>query len=217
MDRVVQIIGLYRQDLQGLDEESLRSCGEVWTINDWYRPYPWLKHPDRVYNLHPQESMTDVPPYRFVNWKQEYKEAISRGVKIITPFRYDAGLNTNLLPIYQLEETFSVTQLQCSIAILMGVAILKGVDKIILKGVYLREEEYKYQVEGILQMAEYARCRGIEVEMPYEKKWQEKRSLVFDWASVGNGLVPYWMRRSNVGNTLQIIIDGVISNGSKKY
>lgn len=216
MDRVVQIIGLYRQDLHGLDEESLRSCGEIWTINDWYRPYPWLKYPDRVYNLHPQESMTDVPPYRFVNWKQEYKEAISRNVEIITPFQYDTGLNTKLLPIRQLEETFPVTQLQCSIAILMGVAILEGVDKIVLKGVYLRDEEYKYQVEGILQMAEYARCRGIEVEMPYEKKWQKNRALVFDWSSVGNALVSYWMRRSNAGNALQIIIDGVVSNGSKE-
>jgi hypothetical protein len=91
MERVVQIIGLYRQDLKGFDEGSLKSHGEIWAINDWYRPYPWLKNPDRIYNIHQQESMAGVPSYRFVNWEQEYRDAISRGVEVITPSPYSGG------------------------------------------------------------------------------------------------------------------------------
>lgn len=224
MERVVQIIGLYRQDLKDLDEESLKSYGEIWTINDWYRPYPWLKNPDRVYNIHQQESMAGVPNYRFVNWEQEYKEAIARGVEIITPFQYSDGLNTKLLPIKELEDTFPVHQLQCSISIMMGVAILERVDKIIFRGIYLREEEYKYQIDGILLMAEYARCRGIEVEMPYEDKWIKERGTAFKWESVQNGIVPYWIRDGQHVNDLKVVtgdteptlkvIDGVVINGS---
>ncbi len=225
MDKVVQIVGLYRQDLRDFDEESLKSNGEIWTINDWYRSYPWLKNPDRVYNIHPQESMDDVPQYRFVNWKKEYKEAISRGVKIITPFQYDNSLNTELMPIEKLEETFPAYMLQCSISIMMGIAILEMCDKIILRGVHLREEEYKYQVDGILRMAEYARERGIEVEMEHEEDWLKNRIVAFDWSKVIE-LVPYWMRRYKKNDPIQIIIDkvkttlkivnGVVTNASEE-
>lgn len=208
MDDVVQIVGLYRQDLSGFDEESLKAHGEIWTINDWYRPYPWLKNPDRVYNIHPQESMNDVPQYRFVNWKQEYKEAISRGVKIITPSKYDDNLNTELMPLEKLEETFPIYMLQCSISIMMGIAILEMRNKIILRGVHLREDEYRYQVDGILRMAEYARERGIEIEMEHEEAWLKNRIVAVDWSKI-IGLVPYWMRHYNVNDPIQIIVDKV--------
>jgi len=179
----VSIVGLYRQDLAGESYDSLREKGDIWTMGDWYRPYPWLYSPDVVFNLHDPAILDDLE-HRFPgDWKSFYQNC---GAKIVVP-------GEHLAPWQQIiEHSVSYERLiaclndypggfACSISCAITLAVEMGYKKVIIRGCRLRDDEFKYQVAGILRAIKIANKHGVEVECEYLDEWD---SRAVDWGEV---------------------------------
>jgi hypothetical protein len=184
----VVICGLYRQDLQGFDDCSLKRLGEVWTLNDWYRPYPWMR-PDRLFNLH-LDSHVCAEDHRFPgDWQAEYNRAINHGTRVVVN-KTIKGVNPagqeKIDPLVWRRVPAHWRQ----IAVMTYLAALEGFDRITHKGVRLRDTEYLPHIVGLLEAMEIARNRGVEIVSPHEARWRDRADKV-DWSNIDD-YKEYW-------------------------
>ncbi len=199
--KTVHICGLYRADLEGYTQKDLCAAGaQVWTVNDWYRPYPWMM-PNRVVNPHfwphtnhyCDQAMDD--PHRYPgDWKAEYNRVIEQGTEIYGVENIE-GVNEagqNLLPA-ELFEKFTLDDIVCSISACIGMAALEGFERIYLRGVQLdKRGEYKAQMPGITSTILKSKLMGVkEVLTSSGEPWKT--------VSAGKGLD--WTNAEDVNTT----------------
>lgn len=155
---------------------------EIWSLNDCYQPYPWLKvkskyNLTRIYQIHRNDP---EKPNRFVRWKQEYNDL---GCEIVTI--KDWGLkNQRIINNQDYVDKFGYELFQCSLGWFFADAIMESVTSIHLMGVDLdKEGEWEYQRPSVLKAIYKARENGITVLSHMESKWVNETTLK-DWANL---------------------------------
>jgi hypothetical protein len=176
--KTVHICGLFRQDLREVSQADLTQDGaQVWTVNDWYRCYPWMK-PHRVFNLHTmkyqeewiarEENAGRYPG----DWLEKYRRFAKKGTEFVLVEDWQIP-GAILLPAEALMQSFPVQY--CGISAMILMAVLEGYERISLLGVRLRDSEYKYQISGISAAIRIARSRNIEAIVPHEAEWEARQ------------------------------------------
>lgn len=205
----VVICGLFRQDLKDFDDCSLKRLGEVWTLNDWYRCYPWMM-PDRLFNLH-LDSHVHESVHRFPgDWKAMYNQAIRRGARVVVAKWID-GVDAGGQEIIDQDIWKSVPIHWRQIAVMTYLAACEGFERIVHQGVYLRDTEYLPHIVGLLEAMEIARNRGVDVYSPHEKRWRDMAKTV-DWSSIDD-YREYWTGKGSDGsleNSISYIREQII-------
>jgi hypothetical protein len=200
----VLILGLFRADLQDYNDETVlkKEFGDIWTLNDWYRCYPWLVHPDLIINLH-RTPFPKTLDHRYPGDPVvKYAES---GACIVHHPDYPINMNHAFpLPLDELKERFPVHRMNCAISTLIYLAILANYENIALRGVLLRETEYQYQVRSVLDAINVARAVGIKVDNPREREWMEMFDLI-DWANIPEGW--YYTEKWEVNQVLDMSVD----------
>lgn len=198
MSKHVHICGLYRQDLQGETLTSLKAGGaQVWTCNDWYRCYPWMV-PDRVVNPHYFPHISADSDRFPGDWKAWYNNVIENDGKI-SVVELIEGVDPSgqeLLP-ENLASEFNMSSLGCSISLMICLAIHHGFNKITLRGVRLRDEEYSHQIDFIRNALRHCILRGVQVINPFADEWSARNVPKIDWNNVVDmdvGSVPHLVR-----------------------
>jgi len=173
MAKTVHICGLFRADIPEL---SSLSDGQVWTVNDWYRCYPKMT-PDRVFNLHTKEALDESLAVegredRFPgDYISEYHMAAESGTQFVLLEQWGIA-NEMLYPADRIFDFLNGHKVQfCGITAMILLAVLEKYEKICLWACPLRDNEYRYQIQGILKAIKIARFKGVEVECEYETDW----------------------------------------------
>ena len=183
---------------------------EVWTMNDWYRCYPWMT-PHRLFNIHFAPHVTEGDPARFpcelvphfeevlgedgpwvkktverIDWKDWYNHAIDSGCKVsvVEQIQGVSPDGQELVPL-SLWDTFPRSAIVCSVSLGICLAASMGFERIELRGVRLRDVEYTDQLNGVLNAIRHARSVGVkEIINPYEEVWgQVAPPEPIDWQS----------------------------------
>lgn len=160
----ITILGLNHK---GVGPSTVRGR-EVWTLGDFYRPFPWLK-PGRVYQIHTDFDGKHEDPTRYLNWRDEYEKS---GAEIIvtTPLGFS---RERIFDIPRALAEFNNTIFACTTGYMFAEAIWEGVQNIELQGFGLTlGSEYYWQAPVMLCAIEIARSRGIEVSCLQEEKWR---------------------------------------------
>jgi len=182
MPKSVHICGLFRQDLANISWGDLTFDGsEVWTLNDWYRCYPWMT-PHRVFNVHFFPHVNE-DEHRFPgDWKEWYNKVIARGGKIsvVQTIEGVEEAGQELLPM-EMEQTFRLSSMGCGISTAICLATHLGFEKITLHGVYLRDEEYAYQIQFIENALKNAVLKGVQIVNPRSREWEGRDVASVDW------------------------------------
>ena len=183
--KAVHILGLYAADLH-LDNIWTREQldGEVWSMTDWYRSYPWLPKLDRHYEVHGAvESMDrrfwgEKDKDRFPgDWIQKYRDC---GAKMVIwdmawMEKLDLPLERFLALDYKgLEEKYSGEAMSSTVSIMILEAIDAGFERIWLHGLSMVNTEHEYYVPGVIEAIDYARTAGIKISANYEHLWRER-------------------------------------------
>jgi len=207
MKRSVHICGLYRQDLAGVTWQDLTADGsQVWTLNDWYRCYSWMK-PHRVFNLQTMEHLKENvlnDDHRYPgDWMEIYKGAAECGTVFVLLEEWGIQ-DQQLLPADELLDAYPHARL-CGISAMILCAVLEGFQKISLKGVQLRDNEYKYQLTGITQALAIARNAGVEVDNPRETEWAIREgSMALDVELIYDKAISLLAERLRVDTDVQL-------------
>lgn len=140
----------------------------VWALNDWYTVYPWLKSPERVYNVHEEPNEHPDGSGRFVDWRRVYVES---GAEIVTVD--DHGLpNQRRLDMRFLIGAFGVGFFGSSLGFMFADAIMEGIAVVEMEGFPIRSGcEHTYQIPSVIENIEAARKAGIEVRTPHYGRW----------------------------------------------
>ena len=163
--RSVCICGLYEEDYKSFVSESqLRLMGALWTLNDWYQFMPWISAPDKIWNIHTEH--VNPSPDRFKwNWRNWYNQAALKGSEIVVRKMIDGVLNQRLFDEENFKKHFGSEYAQGSISIMICQAALDGFEEINVIGFALKEMPYHSQVISVLNAVNYARERGITVNV----------------------------------------------------
>jgi hypothetical protein len=141
----------------------------VWTINDWYRFYPWLRGHERVYNVHEVPNEHPDGSGRFERWRWFYEAS---GAEIVTVD--DHGFKRQrIIDSDGLLKEFGAFFFGSSLGFMFAEAIREGVKVIEMEGIQLRAgQEYAYQIPSVLHNIDVARGLGIDVRTPHEPRWR---------------------------------------------
>ena len=175
----------------------LRTCDEVWTLNDWYRVYDGVS-PDRVYQIHGNFQGGNLPG-RYDNWRAEYEES---GAGIVS--MCSLGFRRELLfdkerALKEFGKEFFVS----SLSYMFADAIWSGVAEIYLEGVDLIAGEFLRQVPGTLRNIEAARAAGIIVHAKNETEWRYKLATI-PWNKIQDFDKPYWQDAAPALDVLRV-------------
>jgi hypothetical protein len=178
MNDSVTILGLFSSRV---DPFELGSHTRVWSLNDWYQFYAPTLVPERAFNIHFAPHICTDPKRFTGDWKAEYTKAAKLGTKIMVSEKIE-GVPEDAqeeVPIYEMTKAgWPLSNMPCSISLMIQYAAFLGEKRIRLRGVYLRDSEYLGQKEGICRSIELARSRGCVVENPEEANWKKRE----DWA-----------------------------------
>jgi hypothetical protein len=166
---------------------TLRLVDSVWTLNDWYRVYPQVNNPGRVYQIHGNFNGAPTLEGRYENWREEYENSAADIVSM-------CSLGFDKERIFQTERglrDFGLNFFVSSLSYMFADAIWEGVSGIYIEGVHLIAGEFLSQVPGTLRNIETAREHGIEVHCNLEEEWKKKLSTI-DWNSIDDLDKPYF-------------------------
>ena len=161
---------------------------EVWTMNDWYRVYPWLKHPQRVYQIHGLMDNVFLPG-RYENWRERYNDS---GAKIITVTDQKVKNQKRWDRYRRIEKKYGRNTFTSTMCYMMADAITERVDEIHIFGVKLISYEFVKQVPELLLWIERAEVEGIKVVCNMRETWEAKVKRV-DWAK-HQDIKEYWFK-----------------------
>jgi hypothetical protein len=141
--------------------------------------------PDRVFNPHYTPHVNQSRDRFPGDWKAQYNSVIENGgrisvVEIIDGVKVDGQ---ELLPPELLTD-FSISSMGCSISLAICLAVHRGAEKISLRGVRLRDEEYSYQIDFINNALKHCALRGVQVDNPYAEQWSAREVRKVDWKNV---------------------------------
>ena len=173
----VNILGLCSPQVVAKTAEDFK--GEIWSLNDWYRPYPWLPKIDRLYEVHKLDKVLEQQSRggRYKGFKKPFENM--GGKIIVDDVRFIEYLDADveLLRYDFLKNTYPL-DFSCTIEIMIIEAIDKGFEKINLCGIFLLGGNHGQYIKGILKAIDYARGLGIEINTQHEDEWREYKSTV---------------------------------------
>jgi len=168
LKKEVTILGLYSGKMLSTDIK-----GEVWTLGDFYLPYPWLENIDRLYELHQQSSTlreSEEMRGRFNgDWKEKFKLAKKF---IVDDEAWLKHVDGEKIDYDKLKAKYPL-DFVCTIDIMIAEAIDYGAEKINLVGVYMFGDGHEIFIKSMLKAVDYARSIGIEVNCPFEDEWRQ--------------------------------------------
>jgi len=171
--RKVIFLGLNANDIV-IDKAEILSS-EVWTMNDWFRPYPWLNSPAKVFQVHTNidECIKNAPDWRWVNWVNEYKKSNSEIVTLKFDKRWDIQrvLNPTDLATRYGREFFSQ-----SLAYMASLAIDQGVSEVKMVGFGMMDEPGRTDCfPGCIDTVDRMKKNGIFIESNIYEMWIKKQ------------------------------------------
>lgn len=175
--RKIIILGL-NSTCPEIDREELINS-EVWTLNDWYRPYPFLKHPSRVYQIHTdidnivKERQKECPD-RWINWDVEYVKSNAEIVTLEKDLRF---LNQRVLNPQLLMKKYGAAFFSQSFSYMAAGAINEKIQSVKMVGFSLMERpEYFDCFPQCIFVADAMINAGIEVESKILDEWRKKQA-----------------------------------------
>ena len=157
---------------------------EIWVCNDWYTYHD--VRPSRIYQVHTLNiGEFKESPYRFKEWKKRYQEA---NVEIVCLM--DLGFEKQRITKPDVER-YGLEFYSSSYAYMAQDAIDEKVRSVDFYGITMEfQNEFLYQVPGILKNIDAMRKAGIKVSAMCEPYWRKKLPTV-DWSTVHSCKVPY--------------------------
>lgn len=178
----VAFLGLSKQHSTNV----LKSVDEIWTLNDWYRVYPDIKNPAKIYQIHGNFDLTSLPG-RYIDWERHYRESEA---EIVTINESDFE-NGRVFDKQRALDEFGIRFFTSTMSYMFADVIMGGkVKKVFMEGIHLIAGEFVNQVPGVLHAIDLCREMGIEVYSRFEDEWRHKINEV-DWASIREPR-PYW-------------------------
>lgn len=130
----------------------------VWTLNDFWRFYPMLTKPDRVYQVHDNWTI-DGGTRPCSGWIDKYNKC---GAEIVTTIKYD-GLNSRIYNYDKMNFLFGEKFHVATISYMFAEALYEGYKHIVVRGVTIRSD-YDYQFE-LLGNIKFLKSRGITFDI----------------------------------------------------
>ena len=187
--KAVHILGLYSADLQTDNVFSRNQLyGEVWSMTDWYRSYPWLPTLDRHYDVHGAVEAMDrrfwkvKDKHRFPDdWVKKYRECNAKMVVWDMMWQEKLGLPEDRflwLDYEMLEAKYGIEPMSSSISIMILDAVEADFERIWLHGLHMIGTDHEAYVPGVVKAMEIARESGIKITANYEHEWtKDNRSV----------------------------------------
>jgi hypothetical protein len=173
----VTILGLFSPDVAINTEFK----GQVWSLTDWYRPYPWLPKLDRLYEVHGlkhvQKLVEEFDKHNRYpgNFKEHFENC--GGTIVVDDEAWVEYLDADveLLDYDKLKSQYPLG-FTSSIDVMMIDAIDMGFDTIHLEGVMLMDDIHNMFIKSILNTIDHAREQGIEITAIHEQEWRDFRT-----------------------------------------
>jgi len=169
--RRVKILGFHILSSEAHVADGVFSGCELWTLNDWWRFFPHLRRPHRLYQIHENwDGENSSMPWRNApDWKARYEKS---GADCV--LANSEGLTRErIFDVDRADREFGRGFLGSTLSYMIVDAIWEGVAKVDLVGVkMLGDQEHIKQVPNLLWNVEVARARGIKVFNPYENVWK---------------------------------------------
>lgn len=175
----VVLCGFAGATLKGRDENfeaALRTCGfEIWTMNDWWNFLPWLKTPDRVFQVHCREDGSWSFPDQWGNdrigkgWKLKYEAS---GAQIVVVA--DNGLSRQTFFPAEYIRKYGPSYFASSANYMMAMAIEEGYGTVSVQDCAMfAVGEYQEQLPALAYAIRDARKKGVDVICPFEAVWKD--------------------------------------------
>ena len=171
----VTILGLFSPEVSATKAEDFK--GEIWSLTDWYRVYPWLPKIDRLYQLHTVQCVADMAKdfekhNRYPgDWESKYED--SEALIIVDDPRWCISLDAEVEIIrYDYLKKKYPLGFVCSIDIMLIEAIESQFTKINIEGVYMFDSGHEIYIKSIIKTIDFARDLGIEVNAKHEDEWR---------------------------------------------
>lgn len=171
MKKIVNLLGLYQPEMivRKIDSRDAFE-GDVWSLNDWYWVYPWLKKVERSFELHPfrhvkKEMQTNKVRYRG-DWKRAFKYQVDDWMVMDKRWGKEAKRPVTIFDYKRLKETYPV-EYASSIDCMIIQAIDDGYEMINIFGVQMLNEHAIYG-GSLLKSIDEARFHGIDIRFDYE-------------------------------------------------
>jgi hypothetical protein len=173
--RKVIFLGLNAHDI-AIDKAEILSS-EVWTMNDWFRPYPWLNGPAKVFQIHTDidECIEKAPDYRWIDWVNEYKKS---NAEIVT-LKYDGRWDIQrVLSAVGLVEKYNAWFFNQTLSYMAALAIDSGVTEVKMVGFGMLDEPGRMDCfPGCIGVVDKMRDCGIKIESNIFEMWVKKQAL----------------------------------------
>ena len=149
---------------------------EVWTLNDYYRVYPWL-NPARVYQVHTNidlniETIQKERPERWQNWREKYNES---GAKIVTLANDEKLKNQHDWQIGRICN-YPAGFFTQTLAYMAADAIEEEYSKVTMMGFSVMDRiDYHDCFPSCVYILEYMMDKGVCVEAPIYPQWKTKQ------------------------------------------
>lgn len=182
MESEVTILGLWRCDpyLEGMDTLD-KFRGNVWTILDWYRSYPFILNPHRVYELHGRNYVRYCMANGMVNgyypgeWKEKYRSVQELHVWD-EKWREELGSdNIRIVDFEKLKAKYGEKTLSSTGSTMVCEAVEAGYKKIHITG-FSMKTAYLIEATGMLKAIACAEREGVEIVTPYRDRWERDAS-----------------------------------------
>lgn len=158
----VMMLGLFPNITKVEIDAWLEMGHQIWTLNDFYMTYPWLK-PHAIWQVHPPECIkSEYEARRWLgNWRAVYAEI---GATVYTCYD-DPGAEYKLHKITD-EDLSPGHNYQNSLCYMMSQAQKMGVKHMEIRGVHMLNnlQERNFQIRAMVQSIDLLRDAGITVE-----------------------------------------------------
>ena len=158
-----------------IDTRIIENC-EVWTLNDYYRCYPWLE-PTRIFQTHMNidENVKNIQkgrPDRWQNWREKYNNS---NAEIVT-LKEDPGLKKQfVLDVKYLADKYGVEFFKSTLSYMAAEAIAYKYDKVHLMGFSMMEDyDYADCFPNCIYICDKMIEKGIKIESKILSDWKEK-------------------------------------------
>jgi len=178
MKKIVNLLGLYQPEMVVRNIASRDAFeGDVWSLNDFYWVYPWLKKVERNFELHPfrhtrNEMKTNKSRYKG-DWKRAFRERVDDLMVFDTRWGKEAKRKVSLFDYKKLKEKYPIDYAS-SIDCMIAQAIDDGYEMINIFGVQMINEHNIYG-GGLLKAIDECRRHGIDIRFDYEYLLRQQR------------------------------------------
>jgi hypothetical protein len=158
-------------------DDNLKSAGfEIWTMNDWWNFLPWLKRPDRVFQIHCRADGTWEFPDVWragrerngKDWRKKYNES---GAKIVV-VTDNGGLENQIFFPAEYIRKYGVNYFSSSCNYMVAMAVEEKYNVISIQDCAMfGSDEYQEQLPALIYAIREARISGADVICPFESVW----------------------------------------------